>query len=69
LVEEAVNWAKAKGNIDKIALYVRSHNVPAISLYQRLGFAEEGRRVKEWRVDGQYVDEILMYLWIGGEKA
>jgi RimJ/RimL family protein N-acetyltransferase len=64
LVEEAIAWAKRKGNIEKVSLYVRSHNTPAIALYQKLGFIEEGRRVKEWRVGGEYVDEILMYKWL-----
>jgi ribosomal protein S18 acetylase RimI-like enzyme len=64
LVEEAIAWAKRKGNIDKVSLYVRSHNTPAIALYQKLGFIEEGRRVKEWRVGHEYVDEILMFKWL-----
>ncbi|MBC7544044.1 MAG: GNAT family N-acetyltransferase [Candidatus Sericytochromatia bacterium] len=64
LVAEALAWAEGKGTIEKVPLYVRSHNTPAISLYQKLGFIEEGRRVKEWRVDGQYVDEVIMYKWL-----
>lgn len=64
LVEEALTWAESRGNIDKVALYLRSHNKPAWHLYEKLGFQEEGRKVKEWRVDGEYVDEILMYKWL-----
>jgi RimJ/RimL family protein N-acetyltransferase len=68
LVEEAIAWAKRKGNIEKVTLYVRSHNAPALALYQKLGFIEEGRRVKEWRVGGEYVDEVLMYKWLKDES-
>lgn len=67
LVEEALAWATRKGNIDKVSLYVRSHNKPAIALYEKLGFIEEGRRIKEWRVGSEYVDEILMYRWLKDE--
>jgi RimJ/RimL family protein N-acetyltransferase len=69
LVAEGIAWAKRKGNIDKVSLYVRSHNTPAIALYQKLGFIEEGRRVKEWRVGGEYVDEILMYQWVKDDES
>lgn len=64
LVETTLDWAKERGNIHKVALNVRSHNQGALALYQKLGFSEEGRRVSEYRVDGRYVDEILMYLWL-----
>lgn len=64
MVEATLEWAKERGNIHKVALNVRSHNEGAQALYRNLGFVEEGRRVNEYRVDGQYVDEILMYRWL-----
>ena len=69
MVQEAITWAESKGSIEKVSLYVRSHNTPAIALYKKLGFIEEGRRVKEWRVDGQYVDEVIMYKWLRDDAA
>lgn len=68
MVEEAISWAKSRGTIDKISLYLRSHNEAAWHLYQQLGFQEEGRRINEWRVDGRYVDEILMYKWLKDDE-
>lgn len=69
MVEATLEWAKERGNIRKVALNVRSHNEAALALYQHLGFREEGRRVNEYRVDGQYVDEILIYLWLTPTQA
>ena len=36
--------------------------LPAIALYRKNGFVEEGRRIQEVKMaDGRYVDDILMY--------
>jgi RimJ/RimL family protein N-acetyltransferase len=61
LMAEAVKWARGAG-ITKVELHVFPHNRPAIALYQRLGFREEGRRRRHYRLGGQYVDAILMAL-------
>ena len=59
LMEEATKWARASG-ITKVELHVFPHNEPAIELYRKLGFREEGRRRRHYRIGGGYVDAILM---------
>ena len=61
LLEEAVKWARRSG-ITKVELHVFPHNEPAIELYRKLGFREEGRRLAHYRIGGGYVDAILMAL-------
>jgi RimJ/RimL family protein N-acetyltransferase len=61
LMEEAVEWARASG-VTKVELHVFPHNEPAIALYRKLGFAEEGHRRRHYRIAGHYVDAILMAL-------
>jgi hypothetical protein len=41
-------------------LSVYASNLPAIALYRKLEFVEEGRRIRGRLVDGQYDDVILM---------
>ncbi len=59
LMEEGVKWARSAG-ITKVELHVFPHNEPAIALYRKLGFLEEGHRRRHYRIAGQYVDAILM---------
>ena len=62
LIEEAIDWARAPG-VAKLELHVFPHNEPAIALYQ-LGFEEEGIRRRQYRIEGRYVDAILMALYL-----
>lgn len=59
LMQEALNWARAAG-ITKVELEVFPHNAPAIALYRKLGFEEEGRRRNLYRIGGHDVDAVLM---------
>ena len=61
LMEEAVKWARAAG-VTKLELHVFPHNEPAIALYRKLGFQDEGHRRRHYRIAGHYVDAILMAL-------
>jgi ribosomal protein S18 acetylase RimI-like enzyme len=56
-------WAKEQG-IKKLSLRVLATNPGAIALYQANGFKEEGRLVDEFLLDGNYVDDLLMYKFI-----
>jgi len=44
----------------KVQLHVLSTNEPAIALYRRAGFVEEGRLLRQFRLDGRYVDDLIM---------
>jgi putative acetyltransferase len=59
LLEQAVVWAREAG-VRKLELHVFPHNEPAIRLYQRFGFQEEGYRRAHYRRPDGYVDAILM---------
>ena len=62
-MEEAINWARSSG-ITKVELHVFPHNEPAIALYRKLGFKDEGHRRRHYRIGGQYVDAVLMALYL-----
>jgi len=56
-----IGWAEANPLIEKIGLSVFAANVDAIRLYQRLGFVEEGRQPREFKIGpGKYTDGVLM---------
>jgi ribosomal protein S18 acetylase RimI-like enzyme len=59
LVEAACAAARAEG-ARRMTLRVLGHNLPARRLYERCGFTVEGICPEEFRVDGQYVDDVLM---------
>ena len=61
LMEAALAQAWARG-LARIELWVRAPNTPAIALYAKLGFLEEGRRRDAVRLDDGPEDEILMAL-------
>lgn len=65
ILSALIQWAKSSPRVDKIELQVRAVNTRAISLYQKLGFTEEGRWSKRVKFpDGTYSDEVLMGLWV-----
>lgn len=57
-----INWAKQNGTIRKINLRVRVDNLPAIHLYEKYGFVQEGRLSREFYLHGQFVDVFMMGL-------
>jgi RimJ/RimL family protein N-acetyltransferase len=63
LMDEAIGWARSSG-VTKLELHVFPHNEPAIALYRKLGFQDEGRRRRHYRIGGHYVDAILMALYL-----
>ncbi|WP_145409523.1 HAD-IIIA family hydrolase [Paenibacillus xylanexedens] len=52
-------WRSSAG-ITRLELTVMSHNHTAIGLYHKIGFVQEGKKVKSLLVDGAYVDEYMM---------
>jgi RimJ/RimL family protein N-acetyltransferase len=61
LMDEAVSWARRAGVV-KLELTVFPHNEPAIALYRKLGFREEGLLRRRYFIDGRYIDAMLMAL-------
>lgn len=62
LLKALLEWAEKNPLIEKVSLGVFSTNKRAISLYKKMGFIEEGRKINEFKLnDNEYVDDILMY--------
>jgi ribosomal protein S18 acetylase RimI-like enzyme len=62
LLRAAAGLAREQG-LHKLCLEVFAHNAAAIALYRRHGFAEEGRRVRQYRrASGELWDSIVMGL-------
>jgi RimJ/RimL family protein N-acetyltransferase len=59
LLEEAVKWARSSG-VTKLELTVFPHNEPAIALYRKLGFREEGLLRRRYLIQDRYIDAMLM---------
>ncbi len=62
-MEYSICWGQEQG-LEKICLDVFSNNERAIELYKKYGFILEGRRRQQHVLDGKYVDEIFMSLFI-----
>lgn len=66
LMRELLHWGRANPAVEKIELQVRSSNEAAIALYRSLGFVEEGRKTKRFKIGpSQYLDDVYMALWVG----
>ncbi len=62
MIHELLSWAEKHPVIEKVTLGTFSTNTRAIELYKKLGFIEEGRKVREFKFgNGEYVDDVLMY--------
>jgi RimJ/RimL family protein N-acetyltransferase len=59
LLEQAAAWGREAG-VTKLELHVFPHNEPAIRLYEKFGFVQEGYRKAHYRRGREYVDAILM---------
>lgn len=66
MIAEAVDLMRADGVL-RVELMVEADNARGIAFYRKLGFEQEGRlRAAYKRADQpNYVDELLMALWIG----
>ncbi len=60
LLERCLGWAVAR-EAHKVTLQVWPHNEPAIALYERYGFAVEGRLRRHYRrASGELWDALIM---------
>ena len=63
LMAAGLGWAREFG-IAKLILGVYPDNAPAIRLYRRFGFVDEGRLVNQSRKQYGYQDEVMMARWL-----
>ncbi|MFD9323175.1 GNAT family N-acetyltransferase [Streptomyces sp. NPDC060053] len=59
LIRAALDEARRQG-ARRITLRVLGHNTPARKLYESEGFVVEGVLPEEFRLDGEYVDDVFM---------
>jgi RimJ/RimL family protein N-acetyltransferase len=60
LLTAAIEWAAGTGS-HKMSLEVWPHNQAGLALYRKLGFVEEGRKVRHYRrANGEIWDAVLM---------
>jgi RimJ/RimL family protein N-acetyltransferase len=61
LIERTIICARERG-LERIELEVLASNTPAIRLYERVGFVQEGVKRRARKIDGAYDDLIVMAL-------
>lgn len=49
----------------KLSLHVMATNHAGLAFYNKMGFREQGRMVNEFRMNGQFVDDVCLYKWLG----
>jgi len=59
-MELLINYGFNTLNLNRLQLSVYDFNIPAIKLYKKVGFIEEGRKRKAHFVNGKYHDLIIM---------
>ena len=63
LLQTAVKWSRKNPIIEKLWLQIIADNAPAIQLYKKMGFVEEGRQKNFIKVSKEkYSDNIVMAL-------
>ncbi len=66
LLDAVLRWAAMNPGIEKLQLAVLASNGPAIALYRRCGFRQEGRlRGQVRRADGVRTDQLLLARAVG----
>lgn len=65
LLQGAKAWAAAV-EVQKLTLSVLSVNSPARRLFESQGFRAEAVRPGQFRIDGNFVDEVQMAIWLDG---
>jgi L-amino acid N-acyltransferase YncA len=68
LFEATLGTARRKG-YDKIFTFVRADNQAALQTYLKQGFHIIGTAHRHARIDGRYIDEILIEKWLEGPAA
>lgn len=65
LLRTLLRWAAAEPELERVELSVFAHNTRAINLYLKLGFIEEGRALRAYKLaDDTYYDDIQMVRWV-----
>ena len=60
LLSHLVEWATDTSILSRLELEVYAHNAPAIHLYRKFDFVEEGKRESAYFQHGRFIDGLLM---------
>jgi|ERR1043166_1064994 ribosomal protein S18 acetylase RimI-like enzyme len=63
LIKEIIRRAREMDGLEQITL-VASANLPAQRLYKALGFESYGIEPRSLKIGNDYVDDVLMVLWL-----
>lgn len=63
LIKAAFDWASQHG-IERVELGVRGSNSSALALYEKMGFHEEGRKLRAIKLENGYDDDIWMGIFL-----
>ena len=61
-----IDWARLS-RYEKMTATIMANNVHAQCLFRQAGFVQEGVRNRQFKIDDQYVDEILIALFLCNE--
>lgn len=64
IMKKVIEWGELN-ELEKIDLEVFEDNIPAIALYKKFGFIEEGRKRKAVKINEGYKDIIIMGRFLG----
>jgi RimJ/RimL family protein N-acetyltransferase len=60
LMQAVINWVKENDQIKRVELYTFATNTIAHRLYRKFGFRQEGIRKKFVKIEGRYIDDVIM---------
>jgi ribosomal protein S18 acetylase RimI-like enzyme len=63
LAAHTLAFARSDG-YEKLVIYVRASNTPALAFYAGLGFVPCGRLTRQVKIDGQHDDEVVMEMFL-----
>lgn len=65
LLTTLLEWAAAEPELERVELSTFPHNTRALNLYRKLGFVEEARLLRAYKLsDGTYYDDVMMVKWV-----
>ena len=61
---EATRAEALKRGYEKIFTYVRADNINGLNYYRKMGFGVVGNATKQVKINGKYIDEIIIEMFI-----
>jgi RimJ/RimL family protein N-acetyltransferase len=68
MLSYGIEWAKF-ARFEKLNAAIIASNLGALKLFRKFGFQKEGRRKKQFKIDGIYYDELLLARFLDNSKS